>query len=142
MYGPVSGRGRVFALLAAVGCLLFLGVGSWLRPAESGHGTHEQLGLPACRWAEMLGRPCPTCGMTTAFSHAAHGDLGSAFGVQPMGTVIAVLVAVGFWGLVHVGVSGVRLGFWFGKVVSPPVLWVLAGIGAASWAYKWFTWTG
>lgn len=138
----MSGRGRVLALLGAAGFVALLGVGNWLRPEASGHGTHKQLGLAGCRWAEMLGHPCPTCGMTTAFSHAAHGDLLSAFGTQPMGTVIALLVAVGFWGLLHVGVSGVRVGLWFGKLVSPPVLWAMAGIGAASWAYKWVTWRG
>ena len=38
-----------------------------LSPSNAGHGTHRQLGLPACGWQTNMGLPCPTCGMTTSF---------------------------------------------------------------------------
>lgn len=83
-------------------------VGAALTPDPAGHGTHQQLGLPACGWVVAYGRPCPTCGMTTAFTHAASGRLDRAFMTQPAGALLAVLAAVVFWVGVHTAVTGSR----------------------------------
>src|SRR5690606_33691507 len=64
---------RIVACGVGAGCLGVLGLAPWLTPAAAGHGTHGQLGLPPCGWVLAMGRPCPSCGMTTAFAHAADG---------------------------------------------------------------------
>ena len=76
--------------LAAAGPLV---LAAWLEPAAAGLGTHEQLGLPACGWVAAAGIPCPSCGMTTAFAHAARGDLLGSFLVQPAGAILALAAA-------------------------------------------------
>src|SRR5262245_45652894 len=59
---------------------------AWLLPASSrGVGTHEQIGLPACTFLKLTGIPCPGCGLTTSFAHAAKLHFFSAFLTQPFG---------------------------------------------------------
>ncbi len=127
---------RVFAGISAAALLTLLGVAAWLTPAASGHGTHTGLGLPTCGWLIATGRPCPTCGMTTAFAHAADFSLLDSVVAQPFGAMLALASAVGFWGCLHVAVFGSRLGPMAGRLLRPRVLWVLAGLGLAAWIYK------
>ena len=86
--------GRLVGGAVSVGSAGMLGVGAWLRPDAAGHGSHTQLGLPPCAWASVFHRPCPTCGMTTAVSLAAHGRLVDAAIAQPFGLVVALAAAV------------------------------------------------
>lgn len=133
---------RLLWLGASIACLAVLAVASGLTPSAEGHGTHLQLGMPACGWAVQTGTPCPTCGMTTAVAHAARGNLGTAFLTQPMGAIGAVLAAATFWVGLHIALTGSRLGVVYSGMLRPRVVWIFAGVAAASWAYKWFTWTG
>lgn len=126
----------------AVGAIVFLGaatltaIAAALHPAAAGHGTHEQLGLPPCSTYMFTGRPCPTCGYTTAFSHLAHGRLIEAFIVQPAGALAAlVIVAAGFVGG-YVMVSGRDLGDRLRPVLRWQTLLIVAGVVLAGWAYK------
>ncbi len=64
---------------------------AWLPPSASGHGTHESLGLPPCGFLVITGIPCPSCGLTTSFSHMAHGHIWLAFVTQPFGFVLFLL---------------------------------------------------
>ncbi|MBC7834046.1 MAG: DUF2752 domain-containing protein [Phycisphaerales bacterium] len=133
---------RAAGAAIAVGCLALLVVSAWLRPEGAGHGTHEQLGLPACGWAVATGYPCPTCGMTTAFAHAADLELGRAIVAQPFAAAAALATAAAFWAGLHVAVFGSRLGRIGGKLLSARVLWWIAGAWGASWAYKVIVWNG
>lgn len=74
--------------LAALPALAALGHA--LDPDPRGLGTHEQLGLRACLGPEVLGIPCPACGVTTAVVHALHGHPVRAFVTQPLGLAIAL----------------------------------------------------
>jgi Protein of unknown function (DUF2752) len=58
------------------------------RPREL--GTHEQLGLPPCSFRALTGKPCPSCGMTTSISLAAHGDVRGSLRVNWVGSLVAV----------------------------------------------------
>src|SRR5262249_9107818 len=100
-----------------------------------------QLGLPPCPWAAFLHHPCPTCGMTTAVGHAAHGHLGRALAAQPFGLLVALGLAAAFWSGLHVAVTGSRLGDFYARMRTPRVLWGLTALAAGSWVYKWATWT-
>lgn len=138
--GGVGGRDRIVAGLASLGCAGLLGVGAWLEPAAPGHGTHTQLGLPPCGWAYVLGFPCPTCGMTTSFAHAADGNLLASFSAQPAGCLMAVATAVGFWCTLHVAATGSRLAGPAAALLRPRSMWMVAAVCLAAWAYKAAVW--
>ena len=139
---PSSALTRVYGAAAAGVCLAPLVIAATVAPDPAGHGTHEALGLPACGWAAATLRPCPTCGMTTAFAHAVRGDLSAALLAQPMGLLLALGLAAGFWVGLHAALTGSRVGTLASRLLVPRVLWAAAGIGAVSWAYKWMTWGG
>lgn len=90
---PVGTGGRV--LLVVVGLLLVAGFGlsAWLSPDPSGHGTHQQLGLAPCSFLLLTGRPCPSCGGTTAFAHFVRGEWPSAVRANAAAFVLALLSA-------------------------------------------------
>lgn len=138
----VSVGERIVAALVAAVCLTVLVIAAGLSPSPEGSGTHTQLGMPSCGWAVNYGRPCPTCGMTTAFAHAAHLQLWQSFKTQPMGFLLAVGTAAGFWVALYVAATGSLLGRLCGRLLAPRALWVLLGLAAASWFYKWVTWGG
>ena len=76
--------------------LLVYGLAAWLTPwdakgAPLRHGVHEQLGLAPCLFMEKTGWLCPTCGMTTSFSHVMHGQWQWAWQAHPLGTMFAVV---------------------------------------------------
>lgn len=131
---------RVMAALMAGCCLAVLVVAACLSPSPTGHGTHEQLGLSACGWVLAAGRPCPTCGMTTAFAAAAHGQWALSFRSQPFGMLLALAAAATFWGGLHVAVFGSRLGRMAARFLRPAVIWSVAALWAASWGYTLVTW--
>ncbi|MBK7406051.1 MAG: DUF2752 domain-containing protein [Phycisphaerales bacterium] len=140
--GPVGFGERCLALALCAACVVLLSVAAWLRPSPEGHGTHEQLGLPPCAWAEAFGKPCATCGMTTAFACAAHGDLVGSARVQPFGFLLSLLVAATAWGAGHVAATGSRLGESAVRLLTPRVAIGLVGLLLAAWAYKMVTWQG
>ncbi len=89
---------RIHALGISLSALAMLSVAYILTPSSEGIGTHQQLGLPKCGWVLAADIPCPTCGMTTAWSHTVRGELPTAFITQPMGmflAFVAVFVAIG-----------------------------------------------
>lgn len=133
---------RVFAGFVAAACLAVLVVAACLEPSPAGHGTHEALGLPRCGWVISMNKPCPTCGMTTAFAHAVRWQLIPAAQSQPMGLVLAVLTSAGFWVSLHVAATGSRLHRIGATMVRPRGLWSLAALFGAAWAYRLLTWQG
>jgi hypothetical protein len=85
-------------MLVSFGAMAVLSIAAYVEPASNGVGTHQQLGLPQCGWILAANIPCPTCGMTTAWSHTVRGEIPSAFLAQPMGMFLAIatiFVAVG-----------------------------------------------
>jgi len=135
------GRGERLAAGGLAGlCLGLLIVAAVLHPASDGHGTHTQLGLRACTWAIYFDAPCPTCGMTTSFTHAADGAFLASFLTQPMGFILALGTSVVFWGAAHVAVFGSRLGRYSTRLARPRAFWAVGGAAAAAWAYKIMVW--
>lgn len=137
-----TGKDRLAAGAVAAGCLALLSVAAWLTPAAAGFGTHEQLGMLPCTWATVLGKPCPTCGMTTSFAYAANGDMLGAFTAQPFGALLALLAAMTFWGSLHVAITGSTVGRFAGLLLRPRVLWIAGALLLAAWGYKLVTWPG
>jgi hypothetical protein len=78
--------------------------------------------------------------MTTAFAHTAHLGFGKAFLTQPMGFLLALGAAAGFWVALHITLTGSQLGRTCARMLTPRVLWAMAGLLVAAWAYKYVTW--
>ena len=107
-----------------------------LEPDAAGTGTHTQLGLPPCRFLALTSIPCITCGYTTAYSHAAHGQIRLAFTIQPGGAALAVFTAalaiVAVYGLIT-AVPLAPLGRWLWRL---PVALAGGGLLVGAWIYK------
>jgi len=85
----------IAALTATVGAGVFI-TAAFLHPYDEtglplSHGTHRQLGLPACTLLSATGVPCVSCGMTTSVALAIRGDLASAANANWAGMVLTLL---------------------------------------------------
>ena len=97
------GRQRLLAALLGIGLLALLAVARTVEPDRRGFGTHRQLGLPPCTFRVLFDRPCPSCGMTTAWAFLVRGELIAAGRANLGGTLLGVLVLVAApWLLVSV----------------------------------------
>lgn len=139
--GSNAARRLAGAAIAAAAAAI-LGLAAWLEPSPTGLGTHTQAGLPGCPWVTFMDLPCPTCGMTTAFAHAADGDLVSSFLAQPFGAVLAIAAAaalfVGSW----VAISGSDVIALLARQAGPRLgVAVVAGLLAA-WVFKILSYKG
>ena len=101
---------RVLLVLIAAGLTAVFTTAWRLRPDPRGWGTHQQLGLPPCTFLQLTGIPCPSCGMTTSFSHLAHGDVVGSLKANPVGTLLAVFCLAAVPWCVASAFSGRRIG--------------------------------
>ncbi len=107
----LSGRSRLLAAVLAVGLMGLLATAAVVGPDPRGLGTHQRLGLPPCTFRMLFGRPCPACGMTTAWACLMQGQLIGALRANVGGTLLGVLALIGTpWVLV----STIR-GRWLGS---------------------------
>ena len=90
----VEGVGRWTWLLVSGLCLGAIVLAIVLSPDPRGHGTHEQLGLPPCSFMLTSGLPCPTCGMTSAFTLVVRGKVIEGFVAQPAGAALCLLAII------------------------------------------------
>jgi len=124
---------RLRGLVVALGCGVLLAFSAWLKPSETGVGTHEQLGLPPCEFMVRTGWPCPTCGMTTSFAALAHGRFALAWRAHPFGAILFVACVVLFLAGGYEALTGrdvlrrLRPGVWWAWVLVVGVMvgWVL-----------------
>jgi hypothetical protein len=71
-----------------------LGIARWLTPSPTGVGTHERLGLPPCLFLKFFGLPCPSCGLTTSFAHAARFHFVRSALTQPFGLAAFLMMVL------------------------------------------------
>jgi len=123
-------------LIALGGAIAMLVVARSVEPSPTGIGTHEQLGLPPCLFFKLTGLPCPSCGLTTSFAHAARLHFYDALVTQPFGLGVFFLTVL-FIPLScyliyrRVPAERVLFGRW-----SNPVLYTLVVLYALGWIYK------
>ncbi len=112
------------ALLLAGGMLvMLLGIAAWLRPSPLGLGTHQQLGLPPCTMRMVFHLRCPSCGMTTSWSHLMHGNVLGSLKANTGGALLGLTALVmGPW----LAASGLR-GRW---LWGPPHELTVLGVAA------------
>jgi hypothetical protein len=88
---------RMLLVLMAAGLIVVFALAAWIRPYDAdgnprSMATHQQLGLPPCSMTVLMGKPCPSCGMTTAFALLIHGDVTNSLRANWVGTLLAI-----FW---------------------------------------------
>lgn len=139
---PLSTSSRWIVALGAMVMLFVLVLAARLTPNPEGHATHKQLGLPACGFVIATGKPCATCGMTTAFAHAANGNLFASFRTQPVGAMFAVIASGLIWIMGYSAVTGSGLVRLVSHWLTGRTLMLIGVLVLAGWAYKWITWEG
>ena len=132
---------RLAAGFAAMGCAALL-VAALLDPYDAlgrprSHGTHRQLGLPACTLKSLTGIGCPSCGMTTAFALLMHGDPTAAWRTNWAGCVIAGLTLCG-----SAWFAAVAAGVPPGRFTTDEVVKVMAFTGMAVALTRWLATLG
>ena len=133
----LAARGpRLGAAAIALASAVVLTVATILSPASEGLGTHRALGLPQCGWIVSMDLPCPTCGMTTAFSHAANGSFLASATTQPLGFLLALITAMALVGGVIVAVTGAPLYRPIGRQLTARMTGFFEGLVIFSWGYK------
>ena len=75
----------------------------------------------------MYDMPCPSCGMTTAVSNAAHGRLWTSFRTQPAGATIAVLTSVVAAAATVGALYGSPLVAFLFSALTPSAAWMAGG---------------
>jgi len=139
--GPVARQPRpvwprTLAALCCLGLFALLVTASVLRASPSGLGTHQQLGLPPCGFLTVTGIPCATCGMTTAFSHAANGRLIQAFRIQPAGAMLSVAAAAICLVTGYAAVAGVNLAPMLRAAWTPRFVTIIVILLLLGWGFK------
>lgn len=128
---------RTLGAIVLGGSGTVLGIAAGLDPVDRGIGTHVQLGMPECGWIVAMDLPCPTCGMTTAFSFAADGNLLASATAQPLGAILAVGTAMAAVGGAWTLATGSRA---FGRLASmwwtSRTGWIAGAAVLVAWAYK------
>jgi hypothetical protein len=141
MAHPVARLGRLHrlaALLLAGALVGLLGVARWVRPDPSGRGTHEQFGLGPCGYLARTGRPCPSCGMTTALAWMVRGRPDRAWRANPAGVLLGLAcVALVPW-LIAASATGRTAGT---RGLGGPLIVVVVAtvaLGLAAWSVRTF----
>jgi hypothetical protein len=120
---------RLALVVLALGLVGLLGLARGLVPDPRGYGTHRQLGLASCGFLRLTGRPCPTCGMTTAFAWSVRGRLDRAWWANPAGAVLApTCLALVPWLLV----SAIRGRPWGTRSLDGPLMALVLASAALS----------
>lgn len=127
---------RVIAGAIAIGALTILLLAARLDANPRGVETHTQLGLPPCGMLRATGYPCMTCGMTTSFTHLAHGHVWQSLVAQPAGTFVALLTAVAFWVCGYIAFTGRPSARLMNMVPWIRIVFVVLGIVLVGWIYK------
>lgn len=127
---------RLIQALGALGAWAVLLIAVGVEPSPEGLGTHVRLGMQPCVFHQMTGRPCPGCGLTTAFADMAHGRVVEALVAQPFGAVLFALVLVLASGLTVSAVGGRSCKPLLYSAKAPLVIYGLIVLWLASWGFK------
>ncbi|MCH9654993.1 MAG: DUF2752 domain-containing protein [Planctomycetes bacterium] len=112
-----------------IGWSLFLiagfGVAIQTNPDPRGFGTHQRFGFAPCVIRNQLSIPCPSCGMTTSFSHFVRGQIRQSAQANTAGLVLALVCVVMIpWSWISV----YRKQLWLVSNPETCLLWLLCGL--------------
>lgn len=126
--------------LLLIGWSLFLiagfGIAFQTTPDPRGFGTHQRFGFAPCVIRNQLSIPCPSCGMTTSFSHFVRGQIRQSAEANTAGLVLALVCVVMIpWSWISV----YRKRLWLVSKPETCLLWLLCGlitITLSEWVFR------
>ena len=119
-----------------VAATTLIAVARSLHPSERGFGTHQQLGLPPCVFLQLTGIPCPSCGLTTSFAHAAHLHWLASLTTQPFGFVAFLLTLLSIPAAIYLIYRRVTWERVFYAPLTNRIMYALLALYLLSWVYK------
>jgi hypothetical protein len=135
--GAMSTPARYYAGGMGATLLVLLAIASQLTPDPRGYGTHEQLGVGQCAFIRLWNIGCPSCGMTTSWSHLTRGNLRAAAEANVTGLLLGLYALAAIPWLLASSVRGhwcylrPRLG------VLLPLLAMAATVAVCDWIRRW-----
>ena len=132
----LTAGGRATALVVALAALSVLVTALLLKPSADGTGTHLQMGFQRCQFLRTTRLPCPSCGMTTSFSHFAHGNWLASLYVQPGGFALALACGAVFWAGLYAAVTGSPLQRLLSQVPGIYSVPIILGFFILAWGWK------
>lgn len=88
-------------------------------------GSHQSIGLDPCRFKEMFGIACPSCGMTTSFATLIRADIVNSLRANWVGTTLATVCLLMIpWGIL----SAARGKLILVKSVDTPLAFLVGAI--------------
>ncbi len=99
----------------------------------------EKLPFWGCTVRELTGWPCLGCGLTRSAQHLAHGEPGAALAINPLGTILFIMLGaavVASVGHLVFGLAPPQLHL--GRCAARTVRLALAGAVALN--YTWVIW--
>ena len=103
---------------------------AWLVPPEFVHSKYS-----ICFFRTVTDKPCPFCGLTRAYVHAAHGDFKSASLYHPFWWIAAMVMVVTAASALIDGLFGTRTLMLLKRLVLNYV-WVVVAIIVAFGVYR------
>ncbi len=88
---PLRWYQRILMGLGGLVLAILLATAAWLTPSSAGLGTHQQLGLPPCTLVQLTGTRCPSCGMTTSWSHLMKGNVWGSLKANTAGCLLGLI---------------------------------------------------
>ena len=136
-FPPPAVRLSAAAILLGVGAILVLMRS--IEPPAVGYGAHQKLGLAPCPMPLLVGLPCPSCGMTTALTHFARGNLLTSLHTQPAGfAAAAILVLIAVFAAEALMTGRPRAINWY-RITPPRITAGVIAIILLGWGYKLVT---
>ncbi|MBC8871874.1 MAG: DUF2752 domain-containing protein [Planctomycetes bacterium] len=129
---------RLFLIAAGSGLIALFVTAGLIGPDPRGFGTHQRLGLPPCTFRQLTGVRCPSCGMTTSWSHLVRGQVFRSFRANAGGAILGITaMLLAPWSFF----SGLR-GRWLwrpiGEWVAVGLVIALLAITLADWGIRCF----
>lgn len=87
---PIGTGIRVLLVLWSLFLCAGFALAASMRPDPRGFGTHQSLGFPPCTFQVLFDIPCPSCGMTTSFSHFIRGQIAASARANIAGLLLAI----------------------------------------------------
>lgn len=135
-YYKLTFRDRCLLVAGCVCVIAGFMVGSKVDPDPRGFGTHQQFGLPPCRFREVLGIPCPSCGGTTSVAHFVRTQWIESVQAN---TAVFSLALIGLlfvpWSLFSLG-KGYLLGVQYPSKLFVALTLSLTGIAVLQWVWR------
>jgi len=121
-FSPADRRIRIFLAAVFLGLILFPFI---ISPAPAG--------IITCKFHQITGHSCPTCGMTRSLVALTHLHLKEAFLYHLFGPLVYIIFLVSFIALLTEIITGRKIGVG----IKPLTIRVIIGIFFSLWIVFW-----